>query len=172
MNSATFFSTARLDMHFATESDIEYIIALEHHPQNRNFIWQGTRKQHLDEISDPDHILMIFREKSSGDAVGYALAHIGRASNIFELRRIAIDKKRCGYGKEILLGLFEYAFTELGTNRFWLDVYPDNTAGIALYEQVGMVKEGILRENYKSERGYLDQIVYSLLRREYFNKQG
>ena len=53
------------------------------------------------------------------------------------------------------------------SNRLWLDVYPDNAVGINLYESLGMHKDGILRQNYKAERGYLDQIIYSILRSEY-----
>ena len=31
-----------------------------------------------------------------------------------------------------------------------------------------MHRDGMLRQSYKSERGYLDQIVYSMLKGEYF----
>ena len=57
---------------------------------------------------------------------------------------------------------------ELNINRFWLDAYPDNTVGIHLYESLGMHRDGVLRQNYKSERGYLDQIIFSMLKDEYF----
>ena len=30
-----------------------------------------------------------------------------------------------------------------------------------------MHQDGVLRQNYLSDRGYLDQIIYSLLRSEY-----
>ena len=68
--------------------------------------------------------------------------------------------------------MIEYAFEETQTNRLWLDVYPDNPAGIHLYESLGMHRDGVLRQNYKAERGYLDQIIYSLLREEYENTKG
>nr|MBK5234863.1 GNAT family N-acetyltransferase [Clostridium sp.] len=89
-------------------------------------------------------------------------------SEIFELRRIAISHKGLGYGKESMIALLKYAFEERNVNRFWLDVYPDNVIGIKLYKGLGMHRDGVLRENYKSERGYLDQIIYSMLKREYF----
>ncbi len=63
--------------------------------------------------------------------------------------------------------LIKYAFEELKVNRFWLDVYPDNEYGIKLYESLGMHKDGVLRQNYKSDRGYLDQIIFSILKDEY-----
>ena len=88
-------------------------------------------------------------------------------SHIFEIRRIAITDKGKGYGRELMIALIRYAFEETETNRLWLDVYPDNFGGIHLYDSLGMHKDGVLRQNYLSERGYLDQIIYSLLRSEY-----
>lgn len=91
-------------------------------------------------------------------------------SEVFELRRIAIIEKAKGYGKESMEALFKYAFEGLKMNRLWLDVYPDNIIGIKLYESLGMHKDGVLRQNYKAERGYLDQIIYSMLKEEYFDR--
>ncbi len=154
------FATHRMRFVEATEEDIPFIIAMEEAPENRNFIWQGTVEQHRSEIADPNHLLVIFVEKESNERVGYALIGLNFKSEIFELRRIAIDKKGAGFGREAMLGFISYAFEQRDTNRFWLDVYPDNTAGIRLYESLGMHRDGVIRENYNSERGYLDQIVY------------
>ena len=46
----------------------------------------------------------------------------------------------------------------------------DNVAGIKLYERLNMHRDGVLRQNYKVDRGYLDQIGYSMLKNEYFAK--
>lgn len=69
--------------------------------------------------------------------------------------------------KESMIALIKYAFHETNTNRLCLDVYPDNEIGIKLYEGLGMHRDGVLRQNYKAARGYLDQIIYSILREEY-----
>ena len=105
---------------------------------------------------------------ADGNSIGYMLCHVDAKSDVFELRRIAIDIKGKGYGREAMEGTMRYAFEVLRMNRFWLDVYPDNTTGIRLYESLGMHRDGMLRQSYKSERGYLDQIVYSMLKGEYF----
>ena len=46
------------------------------------------------------------------------------------------------------------------------DAYPDNTIGIKLGESSGLRPDGILRQNCLSDRGYLDQIIYSMLKEE------
>ncbi|MBZ9688823.1 GNAT family N-acetyltransferase [Clostridium estertheticum] len=160
--------TTRLYIIDAIEADIETIINLENHKDNRDFIWLGTYEAHKAEIEDKNHLLFVFRQKEDNFIVGFALIRLDFKSEVFELRRIAISNKGIGYGKEVMSALLKYAFEEININRFWLDVYPDNIIGIKLYEGLLMHRDGILRQNYKSERGYLDQIIYSMLKNEYF----
>lgn len=159
----------RLICKAAREGDIDYIIKLENAKENKNYVWQGNYQQHIKEIEDSNHILSLIYDKENMETVGYFLAALDMDLNIFELRRIVIDKKGCGYGKEIMKAIIDYSFKELNINRFWLDVYPDNNIAINLYESLNMVKEGVLRENYKDKRGYHDQIIYSILRKDYLN---
>lgn len=160
--------TERLSIVEAVESEIDTIIGFEKHKDNRNFIWIGTYEEHKAEIEDQNHLLLVFKRKGDQEIVGYALIRMDFKSEIFELRRIVISEKGNGYGREAMEALLKYAFEERNMNRFWLDVYPDNTIGIKLYESFGMHRDGVLRQNYKAERGYLDQIIYSMLKSEYF----
>lgn len=162
--------TARLTIQEAVEEEIPSIIALESHKDNRDYLWIGTEEEHKSEIKDPNHLLLVLRKKTDNSIVGYALIRLDFKSEIFELRRIAISEKKQGYGREAMDALLMLAFEKLAMNRFWLDVYPDNELGIILYEKIGMHRDGVLRQNYKSERGYLDQIIYSMLRKEYFKE--
>lgn len=164
--------TERLLIIEAVESEIDAIMEIESHKDNRNFIWIGTFEEHKAEIDDKNHLLLVFKRKEDLAIIGYALIRLDYKSEIFELRRIAISQKGKGYGKETMLAILKYAFEERNTNRFWLDVYPDNTIGIQLYESLGMHRDGVLRQNYKAERGYLDQIIYSMLRSEYIALSG
>ena len=174
--------TDRLCIYEADKSDVDMIITIEDHPLNRDYLWVGTPEEHSDEIEDPNHLLLLFRDDETETGwdpeaegypgvpkyiKGYALIRLNFKSNIFEIRRIAITEKGKGYGREAMDALVRYAFEETDTNRLWLDVYPDNEAGINLYESMGMHRDGVLRQNYKADRGYLDQIIYSILREEY-----
>lgn len=163
--------TKRLEIIEATDEYIDRIIEMEKHPDNRDFIWMGTFKEHQSEIRDENHILWVFKAKDDAGIVGYALARLDWKSERFELRRIVIADKGLGYGEESIKAIIKYAFEEFQANRFWLDTYPDNHVGISLYEKIGLKKEGILRHNYKSSRGYEDQIIYSMLKDEYFKNK-
>ncbi len=161
------FSTERLNIFKATEKDIDFILELENHKDNRNYVWQGTYDEHLSEINDKNSMLVVFKRKDNNEIIGYSLSHINFKSDVFELRRIVISDKGKGYGRETLLGIIKYCFEVVKCNRFWLDVYPDNEKGINLYKSVGMHHDGTLRQSYKSERGYLDQMIFSILKEEY-----
>lgn len=161
-------STERLNITKATEKDIDLILELENHKDNRNFVWQGTYEEHLSEINDENSMLVVFKRKDDNKIVGYSLSHINFKSEVFELKRIVISDKGKGFGRETLLAIIKYCFETLKCNRFWLDVYPDNEKGINLYKSVGMHHDGTLRQSYKSERGYLDQMIFSILKEEYF----
>ena len=159
--------TERLNIVEARESDIPAIIELEEHKDNRDYLFIGTYEEHLEEIKSPNYLLLVFKKRENDKIVGYAFAQLDFKSDKFLLRRIAVSEKGVGYGKESLAALIKYSFEEMNMNRFWLDVYPFITVGIKLYESLGMKRDGIMRQNYKDERGYLDQMVYSILREEY-----
>jgi len=161
-------TSKRLSISDAEESDINLIIEIEEHPDNRDFIWIGTHEEHLSEINDNQHLLLVFRRADDNTPIGYSLSRIDFNSEIYELRRFVITDKGKGYGREAMKAHLKYAFESLKVNRFWLDVYPDNAVGIKLYESLNMHCDGVLRQNYKADRGYLDQIIYSMLKNEYF----
>ena len=162
-------TTERLTITNAAESDINFIIEAENHPDNRDFIWTGTYEEHLSEIHDDQHLLLVFHHIIDSMPIGYSLSRVDFKSEVYELRRFVIVDKGKGYGHEAMKAHFKYAFDVLNMNRFWLDVYPDNVIGIKLYESLNMNRDGILRQNYKASRGYLDQIIYSILKSEYFS---
>ncbi|MDO5037776.1 MAG: GNAT family protein [Tissierellia bacterium] len=159
--------TPRLRIRSAQEADLPWVIALEEDPENAPYIWVGNLEEHREELASPDHLLYVFERREDQEKVGYALVQLNKKARAYLLRRIAINKKREGYGEEAMRALMASCFDQLDQNRFWLDVFPDNPAGIALYEKLGMVREGVLRENDRQDRGYLDQIVYGILKREW-----
>lgn len=161
------FSTERIAFYKAGEEDIKWIMAMESDPDNRDFIWQGTYDQHLHEIKDESTLLVVMLHRESSKRIGYCLNGLNTQSDVFELRRIAIDQKGQGYGREAMKGILAYCFDSLKMNRFWLDVYPFNAVGIKLYESLGLHLDGVLRQAYKHARGYVDQCVYSMLKEEY-----
>ncbi len=164
-------ATERMDICMAQKDDIHEIMVLEEAEENSRFIWQGTYEEHLREIEGEDTYLLTLKKKSCEELLGFALCSIDERSDSFELRRIAVSEKGRGYGREAIRGIMDYSFNILESNRFWLDVYPHNEVGIHLYKSLGMTLEGRLRQSYKGAEGYLDQLIFSMLREEYLRKK-
>lgn len=150
----------------ATKKDIGWIMELESHPENKSFVWQGSYDDHLAEIKDPNHYLLIHQNEQD-EPVGYSLSHFSERTNIFELRRIVIEKKGQGVGRKVVLSLLRFAFLELGAQRLWLDVYPHNHVGISLYRSLGFIQEAHLRRSDFQGGEYFDQLIFSMLKEEY-----
>ena len=161
------FTTERLLIRSAEEKDLKFIMSLEQDEENNQFVFQGTVEEHLDEISSSDTFLMVIEDAANHHLIGFILSGINRKSDVFELRRIVVSEKNKGFGKEAISGLMKYCFKELSINRFWLDVFTDNYAGIHLYKQLGMTIDGVLRESHKSGNQYRDQMIFSILRNEF-----
>mgnify|MGYP003112275450 CR=1 FL=1 len=71
-----------------------------------------------------------------------------------------------GYGSDALRTLVKYGFEDLNLNKIWCEVYTNNSA-LGVYERLGFVREGTLRQSYFNEGKYWDSNVLSLLRSEY-----
>lgn len=72
-----------------------------------------------------------------------------------------------GYGTDMIRVLLQYLFRERNMERVVLTVFSYNKAGIGLYEKLGFVPEGILRDQVYTMGKYHDEYVYAMLRREY-----
>ena len=72
-----------------------------------------------------------------------------------------------GYGSDMIRVLLQYLFRERNMERVELTVFSYNKAGVHLYEKLGFVREGALRDHVYTMCRYHDEYVYAMLRREY-----
>ena len=63
--------------------------------------------------------------------------------------------------------LIKYAFDKLDFNRIQLKAATGNTKSQHIAERLGFTREGIEREGELHKRGFVDLVVYGLLKREY-----
>jgi RimJ/RimL family protein N-acetyltransferase len=74
---------------------------------------------------------------------------------------------RKGYATEATQLMVNHAFDTLNLNRVQLDVFSFNKRAIQVYERVGFVCEGTLRQTQYNNGAYHDDIVMSVLRDEW-----
>ena len=77
------------------------------------------------------------------------------------------EERGKGYATDALRLTLDFAFRKLGLNRIFLKVNVDNAPALQLYEKCGFQKEGRLRESVFKNGLFKDQLVMSVLSREF-----
>lgn len=77
------------------------------------------------------------------------------------------DYWRQGYMTEALRLILNYGFMTMGLNRIEALVDPRNSASRSILQSFAFHEEGLLREYQRTEEGFVDLIICSLLRRDY-----
>jgi len=147
-------------------SDIDNIIEFEN--SNRQFVHQYSKDKHIALLKDNDCLHLSIKRLDNDKLVGHMIIFgLCNHNKVLEFRRITINEKGLGFGREAIRLLKQFCFEKLKFHRLWLDVYDDNDKAIKLYESEGFIKEGRLRDNIKTDNGYRSQRIYSMIENEY-----
>ena len=87
-----------------------------------------------------------------------------RAEYAIALRESASGK---GIGYKATMAILDIAFNELGLNRVYLNVFPENKRAIALYLKCGFKFEGEFRQHVFIRGEFRNLKWYGILRDEY-----
>ncbi len=146
--------------------DLPGVMEMENHVDNRDFVTQNNLERHLAIIAsaDEEHVKVI---DASGKMIGYSiLVGLENPNKNIELRRLVIADKGKGYGRQTLRLIKQYCFGQLKSHRLWLDVVEDNLRAQHIYRSEGFVLEGLMREAHKTEKGYKNLLLLSILEHE------
>lgn len=83
---------------------------------------------------------------------------------------IAPEHQNEGYGKQALLMLMKFAFKKMNLYRLEAEVIDYNDKAKSLFEKVGFVLEGRLRDAKYNDGKYYDVLRYGILKHEYDKK--
>lgn len=150
------------------QSDLEFVLSIEHDEVNLPYITPWERTQHEAAIRFPDFRHFIIEGGADLDAVGFAILIGCRSRHLsLELKRMVVQAKGRGYGRGALRVIKKIAFDELRAHRLWLDVKSHNTRAKALYDREGFQVEGLLRESVRVADGFDSLVVMSMLQPEF-----
>lgn len=148
--------------------DIEFIQQLEDGVENARFIYPYSNERHLQSINNADERHFTVWNKKLTIIEGFIiLAGMEDPNLSLEFRRIVIASKGNGYGRRCLKLVKRYCFETLVRHRLWLDVFENNQRAIQLYQSEGFRHEGKLRDAIRTDAGYKDLIIMSMLKSEY-----
>ena len=119
---------------------------------------ERRRQRMAEEVEGTDAIILV--AEAGGEPVGelglarYGVADLGMA--------VAAGWRGRGVGTALLAEAVDRA-RKAGAHKLALQVWPHNTAAIALYERFGFQREGYLRRHYRRRSGELwDAIIMGL----------
>lgn len=73
------------------------------------------------------------------------------------------SRQRQGIATEAVSAMLDFCFGELGLHRVQAFIHPDNTASIALVENLGFRREGLLRDNLRVGNVWRSDLLYAQL---------
>ena len=108
-------------------------------------------------------------EKSTGIVLGNCGFHNWHTDHErAELGYFLHDEyRKKGFMIEALYPVIQNGFYNMNLNRIEAFISPVNLPSIKLITKLGFIKEGLLREHYKTENQIHDSLVFSLLKSEY-----
>jgi diamine N-acetyltransferase len=153
-----------------TPADLGFVLEAESAAENRPFVLQWSREQHLAALSSPACAHRIVQDALSGEIVGYVILFgLDDTNRRIEFRRVVVTAKGRGYGRAAVNMVKKFAFEELAAHRLWLDVKEFNQRARRLYECEGFTREGMLRECIRGDSGWESAYVMSILESEYWS---
>ncbi|MEK3782710.1 GNAT family protein [Paenibacillus sp. FSL W8-0919] len=85
---------------------------------------------------------------------------------------LASDCQGKGFMTEAAELAMRFAFQEMGLNRIEAFVQPGNARAVRFFERLGYTREGVLREYRHTSTGYVDAVVFSMLKRDWNHRKG
>lgn len=150
-----------------TQDDLDFVLNAEQSAENRPFVSEWTRNEHLAALASKDLAHLIIERIPDNRSIGYIiLAGLADANKSIEFRRIVVTEKNKGHGREALRLVKQLAFEKLGAHRLWLDVKEHNHRARHVYESEGFVVEGVMPECRKAEGGFESLVLMSILKTE------
>jgi len=83
---------------------------------------------------------------------------------------IGVDYWNCGYATEAAKRVLQWAFESLHLNRVFAQYFCHNPASGRVLTKLGMREEGRLRQDVYKNDSFIDIIICSILRDEYYHR--
>lgn len=147
-------------------TDIPMVREFESSKEASAYVYQWRAEQHLNALNNKD--TYHFCIEHEGEYLGYGIINgLSNAHRTLELMRLVVLPAGNGWGRLAMERIKRLAFESLGARKLWLDVAETNQRAIRLYESIGFVREGALREHALFEGIPTTMYLYGLLEKEW-----
>lgn len=151
----------------ATAGDIAAIMRIERLPGYDLFIGASSQEEHAAMLVSADGALRVW--EVAGAVRGFAmLTKLTNEYGVVQLKRIAVDTPGAGMGRPFVRAVMDHVFTTTHAHRLELDTSAENPRARHVYETLGFVHEGRVRDVYRMDDGrYVSSDLFSILRPEW-----
>lgn len=178
MKEIKFIEGSKIYLRPFEERDAELVYFGKNNSKVREtlFLFEPITRTHIlnelhESSNNKETVLFSICSQEKNIAVGQTallrIDYISRAA-IFYIAIYNPDYWSKGYGKEATSLVTKYAFDVLNLNRIQLHVSVENKKGVAAYEKSGFKVEGRLREAMYHDNRYVDFLVMSILRKDFY----
>jgi RimJ/RimL family protein N-acetyltransferase len=169
----------RVRVRRAARGDLEFLLSVTTHEDVRPFLAAGAR---LDEEAlsseleqqerEPDAFGRFVIEVLDGEAwrpagtVGFR--RVNERSRIAQLERLAVHPGFRGRRlADAAARLFQrHLVFDLGFHRLQMEIYGHNERALRHAERAGWVREGVKRKAYRREDGWVDGVMFGIVRED------
>ena len=151
-------------------ADIPFIMATERVPGYEHLVGRSDEGWHYAALSDARFAYFVAR--MAGEPIGFViLRDWASPEQVTHIKRVAVARPGEGLGKPFLKAIVCAVFTQTKAYRLSLGLFPDNLRARRAYESVGFQPEGVSRGSVFFNGVNRDELVMSILRPEWAQKQ-
>ena len=153
-------------MRVADADDIAAIMRIERLPGYGAFIGASDATEHAAWQTGDDSKEYVWI--GDGAVRGFAVLQKLSSPHTVLLKRIAVDEPGQGIGAAFAQAVIDQAFAAPHVHRLELDTSAENPRARHVYEKLGFVHEGRVRDVYRLDDGrYVSSDLFSILRPEW-----
>jgi RimJ/RimL family protein N-acetyltransferase len=151
-------------------ADIPFIMATERIEGYEHLVGRSDEGWHYAALSDAR--FAYFVAKLAGESIGFAiLRDWASAEQVTHIKRVAVARPGQGLGRLFLNAVVDAVFKQTKAYRLSLGLFPDNLRARRAYESVGFEPEGVSRGSAFFNGVNRDELVMSILRPEWAQRQ-
>ncbi|WP_299003773.1 GNAT family N-acetyltransferase [uncultured Shewanella sp.] len=130
-------SSAEMTLSLTQISDLDFVIETEQLFDNKAYISQWTRGEHINTIERNDREHWLIASSVTGEKLGYLISFDLTQQNCGTyIKRIALNNKGQGIGRKAIALFLQHTFLSMSP-YVWLCVYPENIRGQRCYQALG-----------------------------------
>ncbi|PPK70254.1 GNAT family protein [Actinokineospora auranticolor] len=136
------------------------------YPESR----QAIRKRIEERVNGYERVVFGIEELADGRLVGITALRDTNPENgrgTLDLYLGSTEDQGKGYGTDALRVLCRFAFNDMRLHAIGLTVVAENESARHVYRKVGFVEEGRTRETFRRDGELHDEVIMSLLAREF-----